>query len=918
MNQLIKIVFCSIVILCTSIVSNAQFSTEAAKMELEKRGLTEQEVKDALMLKGIDVDNINTSDPSELAKYEKTIREVLNELEAKKKAQKSATTTPTQSENIASKSINVNKSPPVINDENVIEAIEDGATVEEAISEEIQKENNKETPQASIYGHQFFRDNTLKLFRTTEGAKVPDTYKLGPGDVVNIAIWGDSERELTQEISKEGYIKPEGQSRIFLSGLTIAEAKAVIYRSFRKFTYFNQSQIAISLITARTINVNIVGEVFNPGSFNVSAINTAINAMVAAGGPSNIGSVRNIKLISPSNGEKNIDLYKYLLNPSANETYYLAENDYIFIPVVEKVVEIKGAVNRAFKYELKANENLIALVDFAGGLKADALKKNLQILRIENDQSKIIDVDYTKVISGDFVLNNGDVVTVNKINNQVDNVVEIIGAVENEGIYEFKQGMKIGDLLTKAILKKDAIKDFVYIRRLNPDQKTRRYEIANISEIEKNGTSPSNIELERGDVVSIASTTAYVDNYIVSVEGEVRAPGDYQLDYNDDFRISDLVFLAGGVTDDVNNFAYVFRKSTENKNKIEYIYLNLENALRNNNSKDNIILKPEDKLMLYSKRAYFDESDIDVSGAVRNPSKIKYSEGITLRDAILISGGLKREASNSRIEVYRIAMNGEKKTETLVAKVAVSEDENFEKSNSFLLMPFDQIVVRNAPEFELQQNVIIEGEVKYPGKYSLLSDNTKLSDLIMQSGSYTKEAFLRGATLKRNFEKTGFVVINLEEALSNPNSKSNIIVREGDELYVPKRNTLVAISGATNASEYYPENNMFDGKINVSFDGEKRANRYLEKYAGGIADNGDRKSVIVEYPNGQVKRTKRFLFFNIYPKVMEGSHIKVYTKVIKTQEEKEKEEIDWGKVLSNSITQAVSILSLVLLLRSLD
>lgn len=905
------LLFCLLVAMPTS---SAQFNTESARKELEKRGLTEQEVRDALLAKGIDINNINTSDPSELAKYEKTIRQVIEELEAKKKSTAEGISD-ANTQQIDGNKVEIKAA---IKDEGVAKAVEDGSTVDEAISEEIQEEQNKLIPSINIYGHQLFKDKTLKLFRTTEGAKVPPSYRLGSGDIVNVAIWGDTEYNLTQEINKEGFIKPDRKPRIFLSGLSIEEAKKVVSKQLRKSMYFNPSQIAVTLITSRTININIVGEVFNPGSYNISAINTGVNALVAAGGPNRIGSVRNIKLLSPTNGEKTIDLYQYLLNPVSSQNYYLRENDYIQVPVAKKIVTIGGAVKRPLGYELLENENLNKLIDFTGGFTANALQRNIEIKRIKDGENVIINVDYQNTRTGDFALEDGDIILVKSGESEIENSIAVFGAIKNEGEYEFKVGMKIIDVLNKAVLEKDAIKDLVYIRRLNPDFKTRRYELINIEEALADPSSTSNIELMQGDIITISSYKSYAQNYTVDIKGEVRRPGTFSLDNDDDLKVSELIFLAGGVTDDVNNFGYIIRKDAENPNKPEYIYLDLETILKKSGTEADRQLKPGDIVTLYSKKQFFDESFISVEGAVRNPGEYEYNEGISLRDALLFSGGLKREASTSRIEVYRIVLDGDKKSQTLVANVRVEQSDNFERASSFFLQPYDQIRVRKAPEFELLQNVTISGEITYPGRYSLLSDNTRLSDIIRQAGKTTNEAFLGGATLIRNFEGIGYVVIDLEEALESPGGKNDIILRDGDVLNIPKSSSLVAISGATNAAEYYPESVSAGGKININFEGSMRANRYINKYAGGVANDGDKRSIVVEYPNGQIRKTKRFLFFNVYPKVREGSHIKVAKKPVKTKEEKEDSDIDWGEVLSNSITQATAILSLVLLLRSLD
>ncbi|MBK8547829.1 MAG: SLBB domain-containing protein [Saprospiraceae bacterium] len=165
----------------------------------------------------------------------------------------------------------------------------------------------------------------------------------------------------------------------------------------KNYYYFQKENFELTVITARTINVNIYGEVFTNGTFNISAINTAFNALIASGGPTNLGSVRKIQVTRPGQKPKNLDVYLYLNNPSITQDFYLNENDFIFVPIAEKLVTISGEVNRPYKYELINNENLNDLLKFAGGLTVNALKSNIKIKRIEDDSVRIIDLNLTQL-----------------------------------------------------------------------------------------------------------------------------------------------------------------------------------------------------------------------------------------------------------------------------------------------------------------------------------------------------------------------------------------------------------------------------------------------------------------------------------------------------------------------------------------
>ena len=355
-----------------------QVSLEEARIEIKKRGLDEQQVINALKEKGIDLEKLDPNNPAELSRAETALREVLAELESKKKLAGSASGI--DSTQITLEEFNAEEKKEAIKSTDEIqEAIEDGATLEEAITETIDESIKEDLEPSSIYGHNIFRDKTLKVYKQSDNIKPPSSYVLGPGDNILINIWGISEVSESFEISADGYIKPNRQPRVYLAGLTIANAKDKLKSYYGRYTRFNPDQFDVTLRTARTINVNIVGEVEIPGSFTISAVNTAFNALVAAGGPTDIGTVRNIQIVSGSE-VKELDVYEFLNNPAIAQDLYLQDNDYINVRVADKIVSITGGVRKPGRYELKANESLKDLIGFAGNLTDRALSKNLCLL----------------------------------------------------------------------------------------------------------------------------------------------------------------------------------------------------------------------------------------------------------------------------------------------------------------------------------------------------------------------------------------------------------------------------------------------------------------------------------------------------------------------------------------------------------
>lgn len=917
-------------IFVSNIVSGQALNEAAARAELEKRGYNAERFEQEMLKKGVNPKAIDVNNPVEVARAKKAAEEVMAMLDAEKKSKEMATTnvpaTPVnepQSKLDETRSVD-DPSKVSIQTKDIQKAVKEGATIEEAVSEKLQEAAKDKLPDAKTYGQHIFRDKSLQIFRTAAEAKPTKAYVLGPNDKVAVSIWGPTQENFALEIQRDGYIQPTGLPRYYIAGLTVSAAEELMASRLRNYYFFNKENFELTVTTARTLNVNIVGEVFNNGTYNISAVNTAFNALIAAGGPNDIGSVRKIQLLRAGKKPVTIDVYKYLQNPIISQEFYLAENDYINVPVAQKLVTITGAVNRPFRYELIDNESLKELVNFAGGFKANALKGNIQIKRIENDSIRIIDVNFAELEKSgrNFGLLNGDVIEVSQINENVKNEVTVLGAVENPGTYAMAKNEKISDLLKKAILLDNAVTTIAYLKRFNDDFKTIRYEFVNIEKAIASPNSAENLTLNKGDELIISSKASYVDKYEMIVEGAVRTPSTITLDMEKNLKVSDAVFMSGGLRNDaIVEFAYIFRRKTNDAKTQEYIPVNLKDALENVVSSSNLSLFPGDRMVVYSKENYTDESFVKVAGAVRSPGEFLYNPTLKLKDVILLAGGFKREASYDRIDVYRLYFEDNKATRVLAANLRLDENYNLKAGNiDFELQPFDQIFVRMAPEFELQRNVFINGEVRYPGTYALMSDNTKLATIVRDAGGVTDEAFLKGATLSRVADNIGFVIIDLEKAIKNPKSYENIILQEGDAIQIPKINNVISITGATRAYELYPEKITAQGKIQVPYRKGKSAKYYINEYAGGLSREASINNISVKDASGKVTKAKNFLFFKKYPKVGPGAEIKVGYKKVKAEAVKSSEEKDvkWGEILANSIAQATAILSLILLIQNVN
>ena len=375
-----------------TLIAQVPAVTEAqVEARLNKVGTDEDEVRKRLLQRGIDIDNIDPTNAGQVASLERALDEVLKEIEAEKKAELENVKEEAKEEiKIESEKVIKEEIKDVASeiDEAVIEKVEDGATVEEAISESIIEAQQNELPKSTIFGQQIFRNREIGTYDDANDIVAPDSYILSAGDRIAISLWGVSELDVSYEITKDGFIKPDRMPRINLKGMTLGKAKGLLRSRFSNYYRFGQNQFEVIVTYPRTITVNIVGEVLNSGSFTMPAINTAFNALAASGGPSDIGSVRNIKLIRPGGKNRVMDVYEYLLDPTVNKDFYLEDNDIIFVEIAERLVSIKGAVKKPFKYELKSEEQLMDLVKYAGGLKVDAYKGNFQVKRFINDSQK--------------------------------------------------------------------------------------------------------------------------------------------------------------------------------------------------------------------------------------------------------------------------------------------------------------------------------------------------------------------------------------------------------------------------------------------------------------------------------------------------------------------------------------------------
>ena len=683
-------------------------------------------------------------------------------------------------------------------------------------------------PAAIVYGQSYFREGDIKIFNRSTDAKAPSNYIIGIGDEFGVSVFGYSYYNEVLKVDARGAINPNNMGPIFIKGLAFDKAKSLIRSKMGQYFDLSNNKVEISLVYARNITVNIVGEVLKPGSYNFPAINSAFNALILAGGPSNIGTLRNIQIKRNGKLLKSLDVYAFLNDANAGQDFFLEENDYIIVGSSQKIVKMSGAVKRNASFELLANENLADVITYAGGFTANAYANALQVRRIENKEIKLIDVNFDSLqkINKDFTLKNGDEILVRSSVNEVLNKVAIQGAINFPGEYNFNK----------------------------------------------------------------AST------------------------------VQSLINIAGGLKNtSQSDWAYVIRTQADLSKA--FIKVNLKEALAGN-AIANMPLQPLDELVIYNKIDYLDNTNIEVFGAVRKAGAQAFTKGITLGDAIKNAGGLTLSASNSRIELSRLSYfspnykMGEE-IKVLVDTIRFDSKENYltEANAKINLQPFDQIFIRNIPEFTNFGIIEITGEVLYPGKYPLLNKDEKIANVVKRAGGITHYAFPEAATFYRPSLPGNYIVIKLQKAIKFSWNRNNYLLKDGDSLHIPTAPDLVSIKG--NALNYTDIKEV--AQVNAPYLAGRRAGYYIRNYGSGFSDNAWRRKTYVIQPNAKINRTQRILFYPIYPRISKGSVIYVVAKPpkVKADKKKEGEPFNANKFFESLTTKIVSIATIYILIKQL-
>ena len=512
----------------------------------------------------------------------------------------------------------------------------------------------KDSINALIFGSELFDNPTLN-FEPNLKLATPVNYVLGPGDELQVSVYGIQEFSASIPVSVEGKVTIQYVGQIPVAGMSIEAATQKIRTAFARVystVSSGQSQVSVSLSRIRTIKITLIGSK-QPGNYSISSLATVYNALFLGGGPGKNGSYRNIELLRNNKVYRTIDIYHFLVNGDQSDNVGLKDNDVIRIPAYTQRVTVEGQVKRPGIFEMKKGESFSDLLSFASGFNEFAYTASVNVLQKTSKEFKVKDIKSTEFTT--YMPLSGDVFTVTKILNRFENRIKIDGAVFRPDTYSFYEGMRISDLIAKADgLKEDAYSKRARIIRLKPDLTT---EIVNVN-LEKalEGDLGADVSLKKEDVVTVYSILDFVEEYKITIDGEIKKPGIY--DYNEGLTLNDFLVQAGGLTGSASKRVEIARMIVSeqiddaNPNKAELF--NIEISPDNNEQAKNFELRPFDVVNIRKMAVYEKPEMVTVSGAVHYAGKYALvNKKSRVYDVVQRAGGLTSLANVEGVKIKR-------------------------------------------------------------------------------------------------------------------------------------------------------------------------------------------------------------------------------------------------------------------------
>lgn len=647
-------------------------------------------------------------------------------------------------------------------------------------------DRNPERPsnpdQPIIYGHDIF-DNPQLTFQPDLNIATPESYQLGPGDEIDISIWGATEANYTQTISPEGRIRIVGLGPISLNGLTIAQATARLRQQLGQIyggLDTGESSLSVSLGSIRSIQIDVVGEIAVPGTYTLPSLATVYHALYQAGGIGRLGTMRNIKLIRENREIAAIDLYEFLMTGNKQSDVTLRDGDVIVVPPYENLVTVSGCIKRPMTYEMKRREPLQKLLDYAGGFTGDAFRNSIGILRRTERNHEAFNVESADFET--FPLRDGDSIRISNVYARYDNRVDLSGAVYKPGVYAIDREIKTLRQLIAAAegIREDAFTERILLTREKEDWEPCMIAV-DLSKILA-GTEPD-IQLCSNDRIHIPSIRELRERYTVAISGPVARPGDY--DYAEGMTIEDLIVLAGGLRESASTVKVDISRRIRAPRSLEYAEERSRTytiELNENLEVDGtgFTLEPFDRVYIRKSPAYNEQNSVRIDGEVVFSGEYALaSQNARISDLLKRAGGITPYAFPEGARIERRMSDEERRrmTETLsVLNQQISDRDSLSR---------DQIEL-----------------------------NTETYNV-------------------------GF---DLKSALERPGSAADIVLQSGDRIVIPEYNGTVRIAGAVmfpNAVVYQEGKRIKDYIANAGgFGNNARKKKVFVVYMNGMIETG--------------------------------------------------------------------------------
>lgn len=643
-----------------------------------------------------------------------------------------------------------------------------------------------------VFGRNIF-NNELLTFESPQNLPTPSDYILGAGDAVIIDIWGASQNMIESEISPDGKIVVEGVGPLHLAGKSVKEAENYVNAVLGKI--YAESSISLSVGSTRSIVVQVLGEVVAPGSYTMSALSTAFNALYAAGGISDIGTLRSINVFRNGKSVAVIDVYDYIFNGKVDCNIRLQDNDVISVGAYEAIVNIQGKIKRPMLYEMKENETLASLVKYSGGFAGDAYDEKLRVVRKSGREYSLFTVEKKNMSS--FTMCDRDSIYVDSIIPRFSNMVEIKGAVFFPGQYQFGEDINSVIELVEAAggVREDAFLNRAVLHHRNNDNTIEAKSIDINGVI--NGTV-ADVALRNNDILFIPSISDMKGEQTVTVNGEVNFPGEYKFAENS--TIEDVILQAGGLTRAASIAKVDIFRQMHNPAALEDGDCLVETYTFE--IKDGFVVDGENDFVLQP----FDEINIRRSPVRNNISNVQ------IKGAVNFEGNYAITSNNFRLSD--------------LVKQAGGFSKNAYVKGAYLS--------RKATKEDLEQRELLQNQSNIERYEEMIENkndaNIALMDSLLQIKMGDSDMFP--------------VAIDMEKAIENPGSNDDIVLREGDIVTIPEYTSTIKIRGEV---KYPTAVNWKKGK----------SLRYYIKHAGGFGNKAKKNGAYVINMNGVVEKISR-------------------------------------------------------------